>query len=104
MYRFHSISAKCSVQQNIAATRGLAALKSVNNMYVVGEVNMVQGQVNEDCQDNAPSAKDGSESGACMLWQKSPYLELVVSGWRLKAGHQQRGTRRARDKSPSKLN
>ncbi|GJS33425.1 retrovirus-related pol polyprotein from transposon TNT 1-94 [Tanacetum coccineum] len=77
------------VQQNIAARRGLAALNFVNNMHVVGEVNMVQGQVNKDCQDNAPSAKYGSESGACILWQTSPdlwYLELVVSSWRVSVG------------------
>nr|GEW32451.1 hypothetical protein [Tanacetum cinerariifolium] len=82
-------TAKYIVQQYIAATGGLAALNSVSSMYVVGEVNMVQGQVNEDCQDKAPSTKDGSESGAYMLWQKSPdlwYLELVVSGSRVSAG------------------
>lgn len=81
--------AKYIVQQYIAATGGIAALNSVSSMYVVGEVNMVQGQVNEDCKDNAPSTKDGSESGAYMLWQKSPnlwYLELVVSGCRVSAG------------------
>nr|XP_043630576.1 uncharacterized protein LOC122601909 [Erigeron canadensis] len=81
-------TAKYIVQQYIAATGGLAALDSVSSMYTVGEVNMVQGQIHSHDQENT-TITDGSESGAFMLWQKSPnlwYLELVVSGCKVSAG------------------
>ncbi|KAK1430334.1 hypothetical protein QVD17_12996 [Tagetes erecta] len=80
--------AKYIVQQYIAATGGFAAMNTVNSMYVVGEVNMVQGKIQEDDQDK-PRGRDGSESGAYMLWQKNPnmwFMELVVSGCRVSAG------------------
>ncbi|KAJ0610057.1 hypothetical protein HanLR1_Chr00c0279g0735161 [Helianthus annuus] len=63
-------------------------MNTVNSMYVVGEVNMVQGEIKEDSQDKT-RGKDGSESGAFMLWQKNPnlwFMELVVSGCRVSAG------------------
>ncbi|KAI3756860.1 hypothetical protein L1987_56684 [Smallanthus sonchifolius] len=81
-------TAKYIVQQYIAATGGFAAMNTVNSMYVVGEVNMVQGQIQEDDQDKT-RGRDGSESGAYMLWQKNPnlwFMELVVSGCRVSAG------------------
>ncbi|KAM0030662.1 hypothetical protein Hdeb2414_s0018g00539401 [Helianthus debilis subsp. tardiflorus] len=81
-------TAKYIVQQYTAATGGSAAMNTVNSMYVVGEVNMVQGEIKEDSQDKT-RGKDGSESGAFMLWQKNPnlwFMELVVSGCRVSAG------------------
>lgn len=81
-------TAKYIVQQYIAATGGLGALNSVSSMYSVGQVNMVQGQVNNDDQDKT-IVTDSSESGAFMLWEKSPnlwYMELVVSGCKVSAG------------------
>ncbi|MFS7924988.1 hypothetical protein Hanom_Chr03g00279091 [Helianthus anomalus] len=81
-------TAKYIVQQYTAATGGSAAMNTINSMYVVGEVNMVQGEIKEDSQDKT-RGKDGSESGAFMLWQKNPnlwFMELVVSGCRVSAG------------------
>lgn len=84
-------TAKYIVQQYTAATGGLGALNSVSSMYVVGEVNMVQGQIRKDDDDQEviPSDRNNSESGAYMLWEKNPnlwFLELVVSGCRVSAG------------------
>ncbi|XP_071714691.1 uncharacterized protein [Rutidosis leptorrhynchoides] len=81
-------TAKYIVQQYTAATGGLAALNSVNSMYTVGEVNMVQGQINNDDQEST-TTMNITESGAFMLWEKSPnlwYLELNVSGCKVSAG------------------
>ncbi|XP_076929968.1 uncharacterized protein LOC143594585 [Bidens hawaiensis] len=81
-------TAKYIVQQYTAATGGLAAMNTVNSMYVVGEVNMVQCEIQENDQDKT-RVRDGSESGAYMLWQKNPnlwFMELVVSGCRVSAG------------------
>lgn len=80
--------AKYIVQQYIAATGGFAAMNTVNSMYVVGEVNMVQGEIQGDDQDKQ-RGRNGFESGAYMLWQKNPnmwFMELVVSGCRVSAG------------------
>ncbi|XP_076903486.1 uncharacterized protein LOC143558550 [Bidens hawaiensis] len=81
-------TAKYIVQQYTAATGGLAAMNTVNSMYVVGEVNMEQCETQENDQDKT-RVRDGSESGAYMLWQKNPnlwFMELVVSGCRVSAG------------------
>ncbi|RXH73179.1 hypothetical protein DVH24_012863 [Malus domestica] len=82
-------TAKYIVQQYGAATGGLAALKSVNSMYAVGEVKMVGSEMRQGDDSVHVQSKVNSEVGGFVLWQKNPdlwYLELVVSGLKVSAG------------------
>ncbi|PPD85510.1 hypothetical protein GOBAR_DD17540 [Gossypium barbadense] len=80
-------TAKYIIQQFVAATGGHLALRSIRNMYAVGQVQM---QGSETLQGNSSvQTRVNCEFGGFVLLQKNPdlwYLELVVSGFKVSAG------------------
>ncbi|KAG8494216.1 hypothetical protein CXB51_011438 [Gossypium anomalum] len=80
-------TAKYIIQQFVAATGGHLALRSIRNMYAVGQVQM---QGSEMLQGNSSvQTRVNCEFGGFVLLQKNPdlwYLELVVSGFKVSAG------------------
>lgn len=87
MYEQEASTAKYIIQQFVAATGGHLALRSIRNMYAVGQVQM---QGSEMLQGNSSmQTRVNCEFGGFVLLQKNPdlwYLELVVSGFKVSAG------------------
>ncbi|KAK7351700.1 hypothetical protein VNO77_11325 [Canavalia gladiata] len=80
-------TAKYIVQQYVAATGGVAALNSLENMYAMGQVRIYELEMREG--DESIQATDKAEVGGFVLWHKNPdlwCLELVVSGFKISAG------------------
>ncbi|QCE16602.1 uncharacterized protein LOC114164466 [Vigna unguiculata] len=82
-------TAKYIVQQYVAATGGVAALNSLENMYAIGRVRICGSEMRQGEIDEEVEARGKPEVGGFVLWQKNPdmwCLELVVSGYKVSAG------------------
>lgn len=86
MYEQEASTAKYIIQQFVAATGGHLALRSIRNMYAVGQVQMQNAELPGN---NSVQTRGNCEFGGFVLLQKNPdlwYLELVVSGFKVSAG------------------
>uniref|UniRef100_A0A7N0UBY2 Uncharacterized protein n=1 Tax=Kalanchoe fedtschenkoi TaxID=63787 RepID=A0A7N0UBY2_KALFE len=86
-FRSEASTAKYIMQQYVAATGGQAAIESVNNMCVIGEVKISASEFYQG--DQTIDVRSSQEAGGFVLWQQNPdlwCLEFMVAGCKVGSG------------------